>query len=77
MCMPAALHATSPSSKKPYNHSAGDEIFHFIYLYRDISSELLCFHNSKNSVCHISSYFCKISARGEYQHTFKDAIVAH
>jgi len=48
--MPAALHATSPTSKKPYNHSAGEEIFHFTYLYRDISSELLHLHNGNNSV---------------------------
>lgn len=43
MCMPATLHATSPNSEKPYSRLAGDEIFHFTYLYRDISSKLLHF----------------------------------
>lgn len=56
MCMPAALHATSPTSKKPYNHSTGDEIFHFTYLYRDISSELLHLHNGNNPMCQLCFY---------------------
>lgn len=56
MCMPAALHATSPTSKKSYNHPAGDEIFHFPYLYSDISTELLHWHDGNKSVHQVCSY---------------------
>lgn len=56
MCMPAALHATSPTSKKSYNNSAGDEIFHLTYLYSDISTERLHWHDGNNSMRQVCSY---------------------
>lgn len=70
MCVPAALHATSPTSKNPYNHSAGDEIFHCTYLYRDNSSELLHCTTATASVPGLLLHFCKTPTRGGLQQTF-------